>query len=116
MRKARISMIARTESRACPSGGRHEHRHRDQVDGDTGGEIERRFAEIARDRRQRRRDDRAVQRLHEERCRDDERDAAGEGSRSAVGRGLACRCGVSEHGLFLGPSRENRHDVIDDER
>ena len=65
--------VARAEPVACPAGGRDEYRHGDEVDRDAGGKIERGFAEALRDGGQRGRDDRAVQRLHEERRRDDER-------------------------------------------
>ena len=78
--------VPRAEALARPGGRRHEHRHGDEIDGDARREVERGFAEALRHRRKRGRDDRRVQRFHEEGRRDDEGNAPRERVRGFVDR------------------------------
>ncbi len=78
--------VPRAEALARPGGRRHEHRHGDEIDGDARREVERGFAEALRHRRKRGRDDRRVQRFHEEGRRDDKGNAPRERVRGFVDR------------------------------
>jgi hypothetical protein len=65
---------ARAEPVGEPPARRNEHGERDQVRRHADAHVDRILVEGARHRRQRRRDDRAVEHLHEHRAPDDQRD------------------------------------------
>ena len=69
--------LAGAEAIGEPAGSGNKHRRRQEVDGYADAHADRRNAERGAHLRQRRRDDRAVQKLHEESDGDDQRHALG---------------------------------------